>query len=596
MLMKLSDYVMQYLAARGVRDVFTLPGGGCMHLTDSLGRTPELNHVCMLHEQAAAIAADAYAQYRGGFGVCLVTTGPGGTNAITGVCASWIDSTPVLVISGQVKRADLMSGRGVRQMGNQEVDIVSIIKPVTKYAVTISEPNSIRYHLEKAVQAALTGRQGPVWLDIPLDVQAAVIDEDRLESFSPDAVMRADELAKVADATVDFLKQAQCPVLLAGCGIRKAGGEAEFNALIDLLQIPVLTTWRAADLIPDNHPCFAGRPGSIAQRGANYTQQRADLLLIIGARLDLPQTAYNHRQFAPKAKKIIVDIDANEIGKLDMPFSLSVEADAKEYICALHAKLQEQHWQKSNPNQLCQQNWLNQTLAWKKQYPVILPEYWASQEQGVNTYCLIDRLSELMDEGDILVPGSSGACAEITMQAFRFKAGQRVLNCPGLGAMGFDLPMALGAAVASNGKRVVCIAGDGGIQLNIQELATMKRLNLPIKLFILNNQGYGSIRNTQRNYFDGRYVCSNEESGLYLPDMIKVAAGYGITNYRLHGNAAMRSETAKILNEPGPCIVDVVTPPDLPTAPRVMSRQKSGGGMETTGMEDLWPEIDENLQ
>ena len=592
-MIKLSDYVMNFIARQGVRHVFTLPGGGCMHLTDSLGRNADITHVCMLHEQAVAIATDAYAQYVGNLGVCLVTTGPGGTNAITGVCASWIDSTPVLILSGQVKRADSMSGRGVRQMGNQEVDITSLVRPITKYAVTITEPTTIRYHLERAVHIATEGRPGPVWIDIPLDVQASMLDEERLAGFEPETEVKVNgnDLTTAAREIICLLKQATRPVLLAGCGIRKAGGETELIELVELMQIPVLTTWRGADLISEDHPCFAGRPGSIAQRGANYTQQQADLLIIVGARLDLPQTAYNHQQFAPQAKKIIVDIDPNEISKLGMPFALKIQADAKELINTLIKELKTENWPAQISNRTNQLEWLNKTIEWKQKYPVVLPEYWSKQQDGVNTYCLIDCLSEFMYSSDVLVPGSSGACAEISMQAFRFKKGQRVLNCPGLGAMGFDLPMTLGACIASGGNRTICIAGDGGVQLNIQELATMKWLNLPVKLFVLNNQGYGSIRNTQRNYFEGRYFCSDEASGISLPDMIKVAEAYGLAAYRLHDNEEMRSLLPGIMNAPGSCIIDVITPPDLPTAPRVMSRQKPGGGMETSSMEDLWPEI-----
>ena len=591
MLMKLSDYVMDFVAQQGVQHVFTLPGGGCMHLTDSLGRNPSLSYVCMLHEQAVSIAADAYAQYTGGLGACLVTTGPGGTNAITGVCASWIDSTPVLILSGQVKRADRMIGRGVRQMGNQEVDIISIVKPVTKYAVTVTDPEMIRYHLEKAVQIAMQGRRGPVWIDIPLDVQAAQVEAEKLKGFDAKTETNFDkvDLSSVARDIVQMLEQSEKPVLLAGCGLRLAGCRHELAELVELLRIPVLTTWRGADLLAEDSPYFAGRPGSIAQRGANYTQQRADFLLIVGARLDLPQTAYNHRQFASQAKKVIVDIDSAEIDKLDMQFALKIQADAKAFVRALIRELKAASWT-AGQSGVDSRAWLKQTMEWKKQYPVVLPAYWTEDQSGVNTYCLMDALSEHMGASDILVPGSSGACAEISMQAFKFKAGQRAINCPGLGAMGFDLPMALGAGVAGEGRMVVCIAGDGGVQMNIQELATLKRLGLNLKMFVLNNQGYGSIRGTQRNYFDSRYYCSNEASGLHLADILRVAEAYDLPVRKLCNHADLKHQLPIILQEPGPCVIEVMTPEDLPAAPRVMSRQKTGGGMETSGMEDLWPE------
>ena len=333
-MIKLSDYVMQFVAGLGVRHVFMLPGGGAMHLNDSLGRNKNLIYICNLHEQACAIAADAYSQYTNNLGVALVTTGPGGTNTITGVAAAWLDSTPVLFLSGQVKRPDMIGDRGVRQVGFQEIDIVSLVRPITKYAVTVMEPSSIRYHLEKAVFLAKHGRPGPVWIDIPLDVQAAMIEENDLQAFEASEMPQNTEGEALADKVsraIELLNKAERPVILAGNGIRLSNALEEFTRLIERLGIPVLTTWKAADFLPEDHPLYAGRPGAVGQRGANFTQQNADWLLIIGARLDLGQTAYTHANFARGAVKIMVDIDAAEIHKMQMKIDVPVISDAGEF-------------------------------------------------------------------------------------------------------------------------------------------------------------------------------------------------------------------------------------------------------------------------
>ena len=334
-MIKLSDYVMQFVAGLGVRHVFMLPGGGAMHLVDSLGRNKDLTYICNLHEQACAIAADAYSQYTNHLGVALVTTGPGGTNTITGVAAAWLDSTPILFLSGQVKRPDMIGDRGVRQVGFQEIDIVSLVRPITKYAVTVMEPSSIGYHLEKAVFLAKHGRPGPVWIDIPLDVQAAMIEENGLQGFEASELRQntqGEALSDKVSCAIDQLNKAVRPVILAGNGIRLSNALEEFTQLIERLGIPVLTTWKAADFLPEDHPLYAGRPGAVGQRGANFTQQNADWLLIIGARLDLGQTAYTHANFARGAVKIMVEIDAAEIRKMQMKIDVPVVSDAGDFL------------------------------------------------------------------------------------------------------------------------------------------------------------------------------------------------------------------------------------------------------------------------
>jgi acetolactate synthase-1/2/3 large subunit len=593
--MKLSDYLMQRLVEVGVGHVFMLPGGGAMHLNDSLGRCSGLEYVVNLHEQACAIAADAYSQYSGNLGVCLVTTGPGGTNTLTGVAASWLDSIPVLIVSGQVKRADLAPGRGLRQLGFQELDIVSIVKPITKYAVTVTEPELIRYHCEKALYLARSGRPGPVWLDIPLDVQAAEIEPARLPAFIPPAVSPVSEnLTSAVGRLVGLLATARRPVILAGNGIRLAGALADFLELIERLRIPILTTWKAIDFLPEEHPLYAGRPGAVGQRGANFTQQNADCLITLGARLDYGQTAYNHAHFGRKARKVIIDIDPAELKKIDPAPELAVAADAglfmRELARQLKAFVRPAEWD----------GWLEQTQAWRRRYPVVLDEYRRPENEFVNDYYLIDLLSELMRPDDLLVPGSSGACSERTMQAFKVKKGQRIFNSQGLGSMGFGLPAALGGCIAAGRRRTVLIEGDGGFSMNLQELETVRRLDLPLKIFILNNRGYGSIRTTQKNYFAGRLFASCEAGGLTLPGWERIAHGFSLPFQRLAEQRDLKSRLAAILDRPGPVCIEVMVSPDQPTMPRVTSRPTPDGGMETAPMEDLYPllereELAENI-
>ncbi len=585
---KLSDYVFKFVADLGVRHVFTLVGGGSMHLVDSLGKCDGIEYVCNLHEQAAAIAAEAYGQYTSNLGVALVTTGPGGTNAVTGVAGAWLESTPCLFISGQVKRADLAGDRGVRQMGSQEIGIVAIVASITKYAVTVVDPATIRYHLEKAVYLARSGRPGPVWIDIPLDVQAATIDPAELKGFDPEELSRTVDdgtLDGQVLRTIELLNKADRPVILAGAGIRLAGAMAAFRKLLEALGIPVLTTWKGIDLVPESHPLFAGRPGAVASRGANFAQQNADWIATIGARLDFGQTGYNHANFARAARKVMVNVDPSEIRKMGTPIDVPVCADAGTFIDAFL-----RHIGKVLPRD--RSAWLRQCAEWKARYPVVLPEYW-EQASPVNPYVLIDVLSDELTGDDVVVPGSSGATgSEIFMQTFRVKEGQRIFNTSGLGAMGFGLPATIGACIASGRKRTVCVNGDGGFQLNIQELETIRRLGLPIKFFVINNNGYGSMRTTQHNYFGGHIVGSDPTGAMTLPDIVKVATAYGLATARITGHEGIRQQVREVLDAPGPIICEVMARPDLPTAPRMSSAARADGSMVSKPLEDLWPFLD----
>jgi acetolactate synthase-1/2/3 large subunit len=527
------------------------------------------------------VAVDAYAQVRG-FAAGLVTTGPGGTNALTGVAAAWLDSTPCIFISGQVKRADLKRQTGVRQQGFQELDIVTMVKSITNYAVLVEDPQRIRWHLDQAIHLARSGRPGPVWLDIPLDVQAAEVDPETLEAWTPEPTLPV-QLGEAAARTLSMLGAAKRPAILVGNGVRLAGALPDFLRLVQALGIPVLTTWKAADFLPDDHPLSAGRPGASGQRAANFTQQNSDCLLVLGARLDLGQVAYMHGLFARGARKIVVDVDPAELGKLKMELELAVTADAGAFIRAMLALLPQP---KASIG-----DWLEQIQDWKRRYPVLRSEYW--KEQGhVNAYVLMEVLSGLLGDGDLLVPGSSGQGSELTCQAFRLRAGVRMLNSQGLGPMGFGIPAALGACVASGGRRTVCIDGDGGFHMNIQELEVIRRLGLPIKFFVLDNQGYGSIRNSQRAYFQGRLVASDASSGLTLPNSLALASAYGIATARLESHDGLRERLADLLSQPGPLVCEVKLDPDQPTLPRTTSYQKADGSMATRPMEDMFPLLD----
>lgn len=583
-MIKLSDYVIKFVADRGVKHIFMLSGGGCMHLVDSVGSCPAIRYICNLHEQAAAIAAEAYGQYTNNLGVALVTTGPGGTNALTGVAGAWLDSTPCLFLSGQVKRADMKGDRAVRQMGFQEIEIARMVEPITKYVAVVTDPLTIRFHLEKAVHLAKTGRPGPVWIDIPLDVQAAMIDEAALEGYTPSACGNGAETIRLKETVgkaLELLTRAERPVILVGGGVRLAGAVDDFLVLAEKLQVPVLTTWKSLDFLPESHPLYAGRPGAIGQRGANFTQQNSDCLLILGARLDLGQTAYSHENFARAARKIMVDIDPGEIAKMKTRIDVPVVADAGEFI----REMVSQVGPGGNPRHA---DWLRQAKAWQAQYPLVTPEQWAEKD-GVSTYVLIDVLSSLMKGGDLLIPGSSGTCSEVTMQAFRVGGGVRVFNTEGLGSMGFGIPAALGGCVASGGRRTVCIDGDGGWFMNIQDLETVSRLNLPIKFFVLNNAGYASIRNMQKGHFAGRLVACDASCGVTLPDIQKVAQSYGVASCRIENHAMIREQVAEILAQPGPAVCEVMVAASQQTVPRVISMQKPNGMMVSMPMENMFP-------
>jgi acetolactate synthase-1/2/3 large subunit len=573
-MVKLSDYVMNFLVSKGVTRVFMLPGGGAMHLDDSLGRCQKLEYTCFMHEQALAIAAEAYGQHANFPGVGLVTSGPGSTNTITAVAAAYIDSTPCLFISGQAKRSDLKRGTGVRQMGSQEVDIISMVKCTTKYAVTIMNPEDARFHLEKAWHKATTGRMGPVWLDIPLDVQGAVIDETRLHGYKPDEPCESElPLDQIAAA----LQLARRPLILVGNGVKLSGASRLVKKFAEKYQIPMLLTWKTADFLDYDHPLNFGFPGIMGSRFANFIVQNCDMLLILGSRLDPSLTAFKSADFGRNAFKIMIDIDPAEIKKIEN-IDLRITADIKEALKAV-AQM---------PITLPEHsNWLKYCAKLKNRYPVVCGG--AAIDEAVDLYQFIDELFKQSRSTDIIVPESSGAAGEVTYQAMRVKYGQSIKNAAGLGSMGFGLPYAIGSCLALGKRRTLLVNGDGAFQLNIQELETVHRLHLPIKMFILDNGGYGGIVNTQRNMFGGFLVGADSSSGFTLPDVCAVAKAYQIRTAEISTHGELEAGIAEVLDSSDPVLCRITVSRDHMTMPKVQSIKLPDGGMVSKPLEDMWP-------
>lgn len=595
-LMRVADYLMMRLAALRVEQVFFLPGGGAMHMNDALRIQPALDGVLCLHEQAAGIAAEAAGKLTGGPTACLVTSGPGATNVVTATLGAWLDSTPVFFISGQVKSADLKTGTPLRILGVQEADIVSIVTPITKMAITLRDAESVAEVFDELEAAALTGRRGPVWLDVPLDIQAMIVDPSKLrrsarvegQPIPSIPTSRAHEtppaaLRQAAQEALELISKARRPVIIGGNGVRIAGATDEFRAFFERSGIPVLTSWLGFDLIEDDHRLYAGRPGSIAPRWANFALQNADLVIVLGCRLDMAMTAYAHERFAPSAVKIMVDIDAAEIDKMKMEIALPIVADVRSFLLATLAKLPGEQLPDFS-------QWIDQISDWKTRYPLLGPEQ-RTTSGPVGMYEFSDALSTLMEEGDVIAPASSGFCCELFLLNLRIKRSQRCFHNRGTGAMGFGLPSAIGACIASGNRRTICVDGDGGLQLNVQELATLAARKLPVKLFIINNDGYASIRSSQGAYFQN-LIGADATSGLLLPDLEKLASAYGVPFARIDSSAQMAGRIASVLSSDGPVLCEVCVLPEEPRVPRVTTRRLESGALESSPLEDLFPFLD----
>ena len=587
--MKLSDYVVRQLADWGVRHIFLVTGGGAMHLNDSIGRESRIQYICNHHEQASAMAAECYARVSGLPGVLNVTTGPGGINALNGVFGAWTDSVPMLVLSGQVKRETCMRCRrltGLRQLGDQEADIVAMVEKISKYAVMIDDPTSVRYHLERAWYLARHGRPGPCWLDIPVDVQSAQIDPNVLRCYDPAEDEISCNRARLRDTCRDVLariRNASRPVILSGTGVRAAAAVAEFDELIHRLGIPVTTAW-THDVIATDDPLYCGRQGTIGDRAGNFTVQSADLLLILGSRLNIRQTSYNWQSFAPRAFKIQVDIDPAEMRKPFVRIDYPIKADLKVFLTELIEQCKSEDYKAGAHSE-----WLGWCRDRVARYPVVQQR---QRQPGppLNPYYFIEYLSDLLAADDLVVCGNATSCI-VPFQAMRLKRGERLISNSGSASMGYELPAAIGAAFARPGQRIICLGGDGSLQMNIQELQTIVHHQLPVKIFVLNNSGYLSMRSTQSSFF-GRLTGESRTTGVSFPDMAKVACAYGIPAQRIDREQQF-SAVKQALVAAGPALLDVVLDPQQEFEPRSRARQLPDGTIVSPKLEDMYPFLDE---
>lgn len=583
-MIRVADYIAQALVEHGIRDVFMVTGGAAMHLNDAIGRNKQLSYICCHHEQACAMAAASYYRLTNKLAAVNVTAGPGGTNAITGVFGAWVESLGMIVVSGQVKFETTVRSTDLplRQLGDQEIDITRIVAPITKYAVMITDPATARYHVEKAIYLAREGRPGPVWLDVPMNVQGAMIDPAEQTGFNPETVQRAPVTAD-AGSIHERLLRAERPVIFAGSGIRLAGGEREFLKFVERWNVPVVSGFNAHDLLWADHPCYIGRQGTIGDRAGNFAVQNADVLFIIGSRLTIRQLSYNWENFAPNAYKIVVDIDEAELQKPTIKPDLAVRADAAELLKALD--------ELPTPARSAKHDeWLHWCQERKARYPVVLPEY-EDDSRGINPYFFIKRVFEVLPEEAIVVTGDGTSCVA-TFQAAALKRGQRLYSDGGCAPMGFDVPGAIGACIGSGRKRVVCLAGDGSIQMNIQELQTIATNKLPISIFVLNNNGYLSIRLTQKNFFPDNPVGADPESGVGIPNFAGLAAAYGLGYASARTNAELAEAIRATLESPGPRLCEVFLDPEQPFAPKTSSRRLPDGRMVSAPLEDMFPFLD----
>lgn len=590
--MRVADYIIAFVYERlKVETLFMVSGGGIMHLTDAIACHGKMRYVCSHNEQATTMEADGYAKATGGLGVALVTTGPGATNAITGVVGAWQDSTPLFVISGQSKRQQTIQSTGMstlRQFGVQEAHILPMVESVTKYSVMLNDPLQVKYHLEKALFLATTGRPGPVWLDIPLDVQGAQIDPEALDGFDPQTETPQEcvcdlNLEEIIASVLSDLKAAERPVIMAGHGVRIAKAVEQFNNLVEAINVPVVTPRMGIDLMESEHPLYVGRPGIKGDRAANFAVQNADLILAIGTRLSINVTGHEYEKFARNAKILIVDVDDVEHKKPTIRIDTFIKCDALQFIDTLSIEARKAQVSKGV-------EWPARCRTWKESYPVVLEEY-RQQLSPINTYCFTDILSSKLANDDIIVI-DSGSSSYVVSQSIAIKKGQRYLASGGLGAMGYALPAALGASVARGGGRVICITGDGSLQMNMQELLTIAHEKLPVKIFIFNNHGYASIKTTQHNYFSDRFVGVDDKSGVALPDILKVADLYSIKGMRIERTDQIADCISEVLAHQGPVLVDVVCSQDQLIIPTVFSKKKDDGAMVSLPLEDMYPFLD----
>ncbi len=578
-MIKVSDFIAKFIAEHKdtAKTVFMVSGGGNMHLIDSLGKNKNLEYVCNHHEQACAIAAEGYARVSNKIGIAYVTTGPGGTNAITGIYGAWVDSIPMMIISGQVKFQTTIVSQpelNLRQLGDQEVNIVDIVRPITKYTVMITDKNSIKFHLQKAVYEAKHGRPGPVWLDVPLDIQGAMVDEaDLIEFEIPEEPKFDTKIPQILDA----LKVAERPVIIAGNGVTLAGANEDFLKLIKILKIPVISTFARYDIVRNDHELFFGRYGTIGNRAANFVVQNSDLIISIGARLNIRAVSYNWEFFGREAKKILVDIDQNELDKKTIAADIKIKSDAKVFISDLRSALKDK---------LDFGAWLEICKNYRKNYPTIEP-FRQNVKEWVDSYNFFDVLSN--NKRDLVYVFGNGTACVSSYQSLRIYENQKVVVNSGCASMGYDLPAAIGACFANGKKDTICVTGEGSLQMNIQEFQTIIHNKLPIKIFVLNNAGYISIRNTQNNFFKGHKVGSDKDSGVSFPDTVKLAQAYGFEACRIENQLNLKRELEEILSKPGAIVCEIMLSSTEKMEPKLSSKIKPDGKMVSKPLEDMFP-------
>jgi len=580
---RVADYTASFLEQLGIHHVFLVSGGGMMFLSDGLARNSGIRVICNHHEQACAMAGVAYAKQRNDYGAVYVTTGCGGTNALTGLLGAWQDHVPCIFISGQTKRKETVrnSGLALRQFGVQEADILSIVAPMTKYAAMVNEPSRIAYHLEKAAFLAKDGCPGPVWIDIPLDVQGAQISEEDLEHFTSEEQSRIStrpELEpKALMLVADALRQAQRPVVLSGQGIRLGGALKEFQSFIESNEIPVVASRLGIDLLPSDHPLFIGRIGNKGTRAGNFAVQNADCVLVLGSRLSVSSTGHEYHTFAREAKIIVVDIDSVEHQKKTVKIDLFVHAHVRDLLQGLLLK----------DRLTTTTSWPKTCRTWKSQWPVCLPEY-KDSSQGINLYYFTDVLSQKMDAEDTIL-SDAGSAFYVISQGVQLKSGQRYVTSAAQAEMGFTLPAAVGAAMAKGSGNAVGVTGDGSLQMNLQELQTLVHYQCPVKLFVWNNNGYLSIRATQRKFFNSRFIGTDATSGVSFPDLEKISGAYGLPFYRVEKSDDLPRVIEEALSHKGPVICEVMCIEDQDIVPSVASYRREDGTMISKPLEDMYP-------